>query len=83
MSTDLFTADFQPEPYWWQDAPRPVAIPQTLSQALPSEADVVVIGSGYTGLHAALETARNGLSTLVLDADALGAGCSSRNGGQV
>ena len=79
MNRDLFTANFQPEPYWWQDAPRPPAAQTNL----PAEADVVVIGSGYTGLHAALETARNGLSTLVLDAEALGAGCSSRNGGQV
>jgi glycine/D-amino acid oxidase-like deaminating enzyme len=79
MNTDLFTTDFQAEPYWWQDAPRP-AVAQV---NLPDEADVVVIGSGYTGLHAALETARDGLSTLVLDAEALGAGCSSRNGGQV
>lgn len=79
MNSDLLAADFKPEPYWWEDAPRPPAE----QEALPREVDVVVIGSGYTGLHAALQTAREGLVTLVLDADALGAGCSSRNGGQV
>ena len=43
----------------------------------------MVVGSGYTGLHAALQTTRAGFSTLVVDAEALGNGCSSRNGGQV
>lgn len=44
---------------------------------------MAIVGSGYTGLNAALETARAGRNTLVLDALALGGGCSSRNGGQV
>src|SRR5258708_4846792 len=50
---------------------------------LPNRVDVLVIGAGYTGLSAARETAAGGRSTLVLDAGELGAGCSSRNGGQV
>lgn len=49
---------------------------------LPS-ADVVIIGAGYTGLNAAIETARGGRSTLVLDAREPGWGCSTRNGGQI
>jgi glycine/D-amino acid oxidase-like deaminating enzyme len=76
---DLFTAGFKSEPYWWKDAPRP-HIPPT---ALPAEIDVLVIGAGYTGLMAARETARGGRSTLVIDAESAGWGCSSRNGGQV
>ena len=79
METDLFTPDFKCEPFWWEDAPRPE---KQLSD-LPAEVDVVVVGAGYTGLHTAIQTARAGLGTLVLDADALGYGCSSRNGGQV
>ena len=45
--------------------------------------DVAIIGSGYTGLHAAIQTVRNGRETLVLEAEQAGWGGSSRNGGQV
>ena len=66
-------------PYWWDDVPRP-----NLPEApLPVQVDVAVIGAGYTGLHAALQTARGGRSTLVIDAEEAGWGCSTRNGGQV
>ncbi len=66
-------------PYWWEDVPRP-SLPEL---PLPATVDVAVIGAGYTGLHAALQTARGGRSTLVLDAEEAGWGCSTRNGGQV
>ncbi len=79
MSTELFTADFKAAPYWWDGVPRP-ELPRSEP---PKQADVVVIGSGYTGLHAALQTARGGRSTVVLDAEAAGFGCSTRNGGQI
>ena len=81
MNNDLFTKDFKTTPYWWDQL---AALPDALSQTeLPREADVVVIGSGYTGLHAALQTARGGRSTVVLDAEDVGWGCSTRNGGQI
>ncbi len=79
MTDDLFAPDFKSLPYWWEAAPRPSLPPL----ALPARADAVVVGSGYTGLAAALELARGGRETLVLDAEAAGWGCSSRNGGQV
>ena len=66
-------------PLWMENAAWPVSS----DQALPTRVDVLVIGAGYTGLSAASETAAAGRSTLVLDAGGLGAGCSSRNGGQV
>src|SRR5579871_3212010 len=79
MPTELFTQDVKLTPYWWDDVPRP-ALPAT---APPAKADVVIIGSGYTGLSAALQTARGGRHTVVLDADDAGFGCSTRNGGQI
>jgi len=66
-------------PLWTENAP----MPELSAQVLPSRVDVLVVGAGYTGLSAARETAAAGRSTLVLDAGAMGAGCSSRNGGQV
>jgi glycine/D-amino acid oxidase-like deaminating enzyme len=44
---------------------------------------VAVIGSGYTGLNAAIELARGGRSVVVLDRGRIGSGASSRNGGFV
>ncbi|MGC1523444.1 MAG: FAD-binding oxidoreductase [Steroidobacteraceae bacterium] len=66
-------------PLWMEGAP--LAPPS--AEALPGRADVLIVGAGYTGLSAARETAAAGRSTLVLDAGAVGSGCSSRNGGQV
>lgn len=66
-------------PLWMRTANMPAAS----SQPFPSSVDVLVVGAGYTGLAAARETAAAGRSTWVLDAGELGAGCSSRNGGQV
>jgi glycine/D-amino acid oxidase-like deaminating enzyme len=79
LDAQLFTADAKLAPYWWDHVPRP-ALPEV---ALPPQVDVLVVGSGYTGLHAALQTARGGRRTLVLDAQDAGFGCSTRNGGQI
>ncbi len=46
-------------------------------------ADVVVIGGGYTGLHAALNAAERGFSVVLLEAGSIGWGASGRNGGQM
>jgi glycine/D-amino acid oxidase-like deaminating enzyme len=69
----------QETPYWWSAlAPAP-----QVEAALPENADVVVVGSGYTGLSAALRLSRGGASVLVLEGESIGFGASSRNGGQV
>ena len=75
----IYTENYRNEPYWWEAAPRRILT----ETDIPREIDVAVIGSGYTGLTAALQTARAGRSTLVIERDLTGYGCSSRNGGQV
>jgi glycine/D-amino acid oxidase-like deaminating enzyme len=50
---------------------------------LPEKVDVAVIGGGYTGLSAALTLAKRGVSVAVLEAESIGWGASSRNGGMV
>lgn len=79
MAEAPFTPDFKATPYWWERSPRP----DLGEPPLPASVDVAVVGSGYTGLCAALEVARAGRSTLVLDAEDAGWGCSTRNGGQI
>ena len=76
---DFCSADFKSSPYWWDRTPRPTREDSTL----PAKTDVLIVGSGYTGLHCALETARAGRETLVVDAEDAGWGCSTRNGGQI
>jgi glycine/D-amino acid oxidase-like deaminating enzyme len=66
-------------PFWWRDAP-PAA---GSKEPLPATADVLVVGSGFTGLSAALTLARAGRSVVVVDAGVPGYGASTRNGGQV
>ena len=70
---------YEERPYWWDAAPpsRPPA------GTLPTQADVVVIGAGYTGLMAAARLAWRGRSVAVLERHELGWGASSRNGGMV
>ena len=47
------------------------------------DADVVVIGSGYTGLSTAIHLAKmHGIKAVVLEANGVAYGCSTRNGGQ-
>jgi glycine/D-amino acid oxidase-like deaminating enzyme len=79
MNDAVFAPDFKAQPWWWEAAPP--APPD--AEPLPARADVLVVGSGYTGLHAALVAARGGRDTLIVDAGALGEGCSTRNGGQI
>lgn len=75
MRIDLFPD----RPYWWEAMPKDVP-PEA---SLPNQVDVVVVGSGFTGLSAALTLLRRGRSVAVLDAGPVGYGASTRNGGQV
>jgi len=75
--TDLFTTDFKNEPYWW-DLAKPVPLPPpTLKPAY----DVAIVGSGFTGLRAALALLRGGRSVVVFESEDPGFGASRRNAG--
>jgi glycine/D-amino acid oxidase-like deaminating enzyme len=53
------------------------------ARPLPESVDVAVIGAGFTGLSAARTLARGGANIAVLEAETIGWGASSRNGGMV
>ncbi|HEX5695841.1 MAG TPA: FAD-binding oxidoreductase [Acidimicrobiia bacterium] len=66
-------------PFWVDDHPRP----RNLTSELPAQADVAIIGSGLTGLTAALRLARGGKTVVVVDSAEIASGASSINGGMV
>ena len=49
----------------------------------PVEADICVVGAGYSGLSAAISLAEHGFKVVVVEAAEVGWGASGRNGGQV
>jgi Glycine/D-amino acid oxidases (deaminating) len=66
--------------YWLDTAPPLVS---ACEGPVEGQADVVVIGGGFTGLSAAQALGKRGASVTVLDAGRIGGGASGRNGGQV
>jgi glycine/D-amino acid oxidase-like deaminating enzyme len=65
---------------FWMDEP---GLSDTLQHQppLPHQTEVLVIGGGLTGLSAALTLARAGKLVALVDANQVGSGASSRNGG--
>lgn len=57
------------------------AAPHTAPLEGDIEADVCIVGAGYTGLTTALELAKKGVRTVVLEAEQAGFGGSGRNAG--
>src|SRR6202045_5223045 len=73
------TCDIQELNYWLTTA----EFPKTGSRPLPDRVDVAVLGAGFTGLSAARTLAKRGAKVAVLEAETIGWGASSRNGGMV
>ncbi len=66
--------------FWLDTVTMPSPEPQ---RALPPRVDVAVLGSGFTGLAAARGLAKRGAQVAVFEAETIGWGASSRNGGMV
>jgi gamma-glutamylputrescine oxidase len=79
----LFANDRQGHypPSWYADVlDLPDARPPLRGEA---QADVCIVGAGYTGLSAAWQLAERGFKVIVVEAHRTGWGASGRNGGQV
>jgi len=76
-----FNSGLEMERSYYVATANPFAPPPKLEGE--AQADVVVIGGGYTGLHAALNAAERGFSVILLEAGRIGWGASGRNGGQM
>src|SRR6476646_4060666 len=72
--------DYERRPYWHSTMP---AVASRRDRPLPDSAAVVVIGGGYTGINAARLLAAGGATVTLLEAEQLGFGGSTRNGGIV
>ena len=66
-------------PFWWEAGPRP----EIETSDLPQKVDILIVGSGFTGLSAALTLARAGREVLIVERESAGWGASSRNQGHV
>ena len=75
----MWAKNWQNQSYWL-DGVNPI---EGTIEHIPKTVDVLIIGSGYTGLHASIQVARSGREALVIDSGQPGFGCSTRNGGQI
>lgn len=66
---------------WWNITTEPATDYPELQDTV--EADVIIVGGGFTGLSGALFLAERGRKAVVLEARHVGFGASGRNGGQV
>ena len=67
-------------PSWYAASAAPLPEQPALHDRL--DADVCILGAGFTGLSAALDLAEAGYRVVVLEAERIGWGASGRNGGQ-
>lgn len=74
----IFAPNFKARPWWWE-----AAEPSARDNTLPGHTAVAIVGGGYAGLSAALTLRRLGHEVTVIDAERIGWGASSRNGGMV
>jgi glycine/D-amino acid oxidase-like deaminating enzyme len=76
MRTSL---NFSSTPYWHYDVD--LRVNTTPLEELPASIEVLIVGSGFTALSAALTLSRAGKSVAIVEAQDIASGASSRNGG--
>ena len=67
-------------PFWWESFR-----PYLYQNCTPEKKtyDLIIIGSGYTGISSAIEACSQNLKTLLIDQSALGEGASTRSAGMI
>ena len=75
----MWAENWQNQSYWLDG----LEATEKSFETITTNVDVLIIGSGYTGLHASIQIARAGREVLVIDSGEPGYGCSTRNGGQI
>ncbi|WAX95016.1 FAD-binding oxidoreductase [Aminobacter sp. NyZ550] len=77
----LYQSPISPGFSWYEDTAGPRPEYPALDGDL--QADVVIIGGGFTGLSAATHLAKAGTNVVLIEAHRFGDGASGRNGGQL
>ncbi|EHK54416.1 NAD(P)/FAD-dependent oxidoreductase [Allomesorhizobium alhagi] len=76
-----YQSPISPGRSWYEDTAGPR--PEYPALDGDAQADVVIIGGGFTGLSAAAHLAKSGVDVVLIDANRFGDGASGRNGGQL
>ncbi|NDW06154.1 NAD(P)/FAD-dependent oxidoreductase [Jiella pacifica] len=77
---DSYVSPIAPGRSYYQDTVERPRYPRIEERV---DADVLVVGGGFTGLSAAIHLARAGVDVALVEAHRLGDGASGRNGGQM
>lgn len=81
MPRTTFPPDGAYPPSWYAATAAPA--PERPALTGDAEADICVLGGGYTGLSCALELAERGHKVVLVEGARIGWGASGRNGGQL
>ena len=81
MSAPSYAGDGSYPPSYYAASRNIVRVPVALEGEV--QADICVVGAGYSGLSAALHLAEQGFKVVVVEGASVGWGASGRNGGQV
>lgn len=76
-----YQSPISPGRSWYEDSAGPR--PEYPSLEADRQADVVIVGGGFTGLSAAVHLAKAGTNVVLIESHRFGDGASGRNGGQL